>query len=76
MTQTHDKVYYRSHPPVDFSKAEASDRTSLSYKLLTKDNPDEFVVLTEENVGEKIGNKNAKTVLVVHGWTSNECTPW
>lgn len=76
MTQPHDKVYYRSLPPVDFSKAEASDRASLSYKLFTKDNPGEFVVLTEENVGEQIQNKNAKTVLVVHGWTSNESTPW
>nr|XP_022916117.1 lipoprotein lipase-like [Onthophagus taurus] len=61
-------------PGVDFILADAK-KTDVLYHVFTK-NVSEGQYLTEETVSDSILIANAPTIIVIHGWMSNETTNW
>ncbi|XP_018564415.1 lipoprotein lipase-like [Anoplophora glabripennis] len=70
-----EKEFYRSLPPVDYSLADAV-ATDVIYKLFIHPEQEVGTILTEENVASTNLDKTIPTVLLIHGWTSNDNSPW
>nr|UPN66603.1 pancreatic triacylglycerol lipase 1 [Colaphellus bowringi] len=64
----------RNLPAVDFTLAEAQ-KSDVIYKHHQKAGG-EFKILTEEDVGEEALDKTIPTVLLIHGWTTDDTSPW
>lgn len=75
-TKEEKKAHYRKFPPVNFLLATTVDPEAITYQLFTKDNPEQEIILTEENIASKNLDKSVKTILIMHGWTSNLSSPW
>ncbi|XP_066146090.1 lipoprotein lipase-like [Euwallacea fornicatus] len=74
---SHDrKSHYRNIPRVDFSRANLTDPSSISYKFFTKNSNPEYTVLTEENIELVEFGNDAKTIVLMHGWVSSDVSPW
>lgn len=71
------KIYYRLATKVNFDLAtDAVDPKDVTYKLFTKENPSNEVVVSEENIESLNLDKEIKTILMIHGWTSSDLSPW
>ncbi|CAG9864882.1 unnamed protein product [Phyllotreta striolata] len=69
------KNYYRSLPRVNFSLANG-EKTDVIYKLFTDISQTTGKVITTENANEEIVNKTLPTVLLIHGFTTDDTSPW
>lgn len=67
---------YRRIPRVDFSKAEELQKSDARFTLFTNDSVKNGKVLTEESVRDEYIDKNIPSMLIMHGWTSNDSSPW
>nr|XP_023021819.1 phospholipase A1-like isoform X1 [Leptinotarsa decemlineata] len=65
---------YSQYPPVDFDLAEA-DKNDVIYKLF-RDSTADYKILTEGNVANESLDKTIPTVLLIHGWTTDDTSPW
>ncbi|KAJ8935336.1 hypothetical protein NQ318_016629 [Aromia moschata] len=69
------KEYYRSLPPVDFTLADAV-KEDVTYKYFKHPTEEHGKILTEESVAEEDLDKSIPTVLLIHGWTTDDTSPW
>ncbi|CAG9830866.1 unnamed protein product [Diabrotica balteata] len=69
------KSYYRSLPRVNFSKADAQN-DDVIYTLFTKTSPTEGQNVNEGTSNSIIKEKDVPTVLIIHGWTTDDTSPW
>ncbi|KAJ8969604.1 hypothetical protein NQ317_011318 [Molorchus minor] len=69
------KEFYRTLPPVDFTLAKA-EKTDIIYKLFNDSKQESGKVLNEGTVAGEGLNKSIPTVLLVHGWTTDDTSPW
>ncbi|KAJ8968061.1 hypothetical protein NQ314_002500 [Rhamnusium bicolor] len=67
--------YYRSFPRVDFSLADA-EKSDVTYKYFNNSLQETGKILTVENVRREIVNKTIPMVLFIHGWTTDDTSPW
>ncbi|KAG5898202.1 hypothetical protein JTB14_005582 [Gonioctena quinquepunctata] len=72
MENTED--YQRRYPKVDYTLAD-SQKTDVIYKLFRNSTAD-YKVLTVEDVGDAGLEKTIPTVLLMHGWTTDDTSPW
>ena len=76
LTKKRGKIsHFQSLPPVNFTLGTARDSEKIVYKLITNENPDQEVILTEKNVAGQNLIKTLKTVMVIHGWASDFSAP-
>lgn len=66
----------RKIPRVDFTKADDVQKTDARFTLFTKDSVNTGRILTEESIKNENIDRNIPTVLIIHGWTSNDTSPW
>ncbi|XP_028140192.2 lipase member H-A-like [Diabrotica virgifera virgifera] len=69
------ETYWRSLPRVDFSLADAQ-KTDVSYTLFTNSSPTIGTTVTEGTSNASIKNKNIPTILIIHGWATDDTSPW
>ncbi|XP_057656460.1 lipase member H-A-like [Diorhabda carinulata] len=69
------KANYRKLPKVDFSVANAN-KDDILYTLFTNSEPTTGKKLREDNSNVEIIEKNITTVLIFHGWTTDDNSPW
>ncbi|CAH0555109.1 unnamed protein product [Brassicogethes aeneus] len=69
------KEYYRSLPPVDYSLANA-EKNDVKYRLFTNISDETGTFLTEESVKNINIKKYVPTIVLIHGWTTNDTSPW
>lgn len=69
------REYYRTLPRVDFSRSDDVQKSDAKYKLF-KDINDTGKVVTEETIKNENLDKSIPTVLIMHGWTTNDNSPW
>uniref|UniRef100_A0A6P7GKZ8 Hepatic triacylglycerol lipase-like n=1 Tax=Diabrotica virgifera virgifera TaxID=50390 RepID=A0A6P7GKZ8_DIAVI len=69
------EAYWRYLPSVDFSLANAQ-KPDVIYTLLTNSSPDIGTKVTEETSDALIIDKNIPTILICHGWTTDDTSVW
>lgn len=67
------KEFYYSLPRVDFALANAS-KTDVIYKLHNSNAVGK--ILTVEDVADEKLDKNTPLILLIHGWLTNDTSPW
>lgn len=67
---------YRNIPRVDFTKADDVQKTDARFTLFTNDSVKTGKIITEESVKNEDFDRNIPTVLIMHGWTTNDTSPW
>lgn len=67
---------YRKIPRVNFTKADSLQKSDAVFKFFKDAEQTTGKVLTEETVKEENIDKNIPTVLIMHGWTTNDSSPW
>ncbi|KAJ8966506.1 hypothetical protein NQ317_019651 [Molorchus minor] len=73
LVMAHGKEYYRSVLPFDVNLADA-EKTDIIFTYFNSVS-DTGRVLTEETA-DGIIDKSLPTVLLIHGWTSDDTSPW
>uniref|UniRef100_A0A6P7GK23 Uncharacterized protein LOC114337795 isoform X1 n=1 Tax=Diabrotica virgifera virgifera TaxID=50390 RepID=A0A6P7GK23_DIAVI len=74
-TDDKKKAYYRSLPRINFSKADAKN-TDVIYTLFTNSSPTEGQTVNKDTSNSIIKEKDIPTVLIMHGWTTDDTSPW
>ncbi|XP_028144131.2 lipase member H-A-like isoform X2 [Diabrotica virgifera virgifera] len=69
------KAYYRSLPRVNFFKADAKD-SDVIYTLFKNSSPTEGQIVNKDTSNSIIKEKDIPTVLIMHGWTTDDTSPW
>lgn len=70
------KDFYRKIARVDFTKADDLKTNDAFYKLFTAHSIDNFKELRYDDVRTANLNKSIPTVLIMHGWTTSDTSPW
>lgn len=70
------RAYLRSVPRVDFSKADDVKKTDVIFKFFKDASVTSGKILTEETVTNENLDTTIVTILIIHGWTTNDSSPW
>lgn len=68
--------FYASIPPVNFSSAESVLPTDISYKLFSSSDQSVPFDVTSENASNLTINRQVPAIFLIHGWTTDDTSPW
>lgn len=69
------KEFYRGLPPVNYDLADAV-KTDVKFKVFTHPEQQFGKMLTVDNVADENLDKTVPTILLIHGWTTDDTSPW
>lgn len=70
----HDRDYYASIPPFDFKQADSTSPNDVIYKLFSS--LDNGYYVNSKNVNKFQFNRTIPTIFLIHGWTTDDTSPW
>lgn len=70
------REFYRTIPRVNFSKADDLQKSDVIFRFFKDATVVEGKLLDEKTVKEENLDKTVPTVLIIHGWTTSETSPW
>ncbi|XP_019864592.2 phospholipase A1 isoform X1 [Aethina tumida] len=70
----YNQEFYLTLPPVDYDLANAT-KSDVFYRLFVN-TTDQGTYLTEDNLDDITLNTELPTVLLIHGWTTDDTSPW
>ncbi|XP_060529039.1 lipase member H-like isoform X2 [Cylas formicarius] len=61
---------------VNFTQTDPGTKDEVIYKLFTKDNLRKPILVNDETIINHIKDKHIPMVLLIHGWTTDDTSPW